>query len=164
MAGYPSLQNMPGLPETVAECEMSGVLVGPGSGPQGISELVRSYPACNLASKQQEMRQAAANINTDPSSLFLPREGGRSVVSEGRSLRTMYRLALTELTELISSSLSSGLLSYETSLFLQQLVLFVLQLPGGRLSGLPALLQTKLGPLLLPPLGADHLHLLSGGC
>ena len=64
MAGYPSLQNMPGLPGTVAECEMSGVLVGPGSGPQGVSELVRSYPACNLASKQQEMRQAAANTLT----------------------------------------------------------------------------------------------------
>ena len=103
MAGYPSLQNMPGLPETVAECEMSGVLVSRGSGPQGISELVRSYPASNLtSSKQQEMRQAAANTTTDLSSLFLPREGGLSVASEGRSLRTMYRLALTELTDLIS--------------------------------------------------------------
>lgn len=110
MAGYPSLQNMPGLTETVAECEMSGVLVSRGSGPQGISELVRSYPASNLtSSKQQEMRQAAANTTTDLSTLFLPREGGLSVASEGRSLRTIYRLALTELTDLISSSLSSVL-------------------------------------------------------
>ena len=73
MAGYPSLQNMPGLTETVAECEMSGVLVSRGCGPQGISEVVRSYPASNLTSKQQEMRQAASH--TDPASLFLPREG-----------------------------------------------------------------------------------------
>ena len=107
--GYPSLQNMPALTETVAECEVSGVLVSRGCGPQGISEVVRNYPASNLTSKQQEMRQAAANTTTDLSSLFLPREGGLSVVSEGRSLRTMYRLALTELTDLISSSLASVL-------------------------------------------------------
>jgi len=105
MAGYPSLQNMPPECETVVECEVSGLLVS--SAPPGISELVCSYPACNLASKQQEMRQAATD--TDPASLFLPREGGLSVVSEGRSLRSLYLQLLTSLSDCLTSSLTSVL-------------------------------------------------------
>ena len=105
MAGYPSLQNMPGLSEEEVRCEISGLLSS--SLPPGLSSLVTSYPASNLSSKQQEMRQAASN--TDPASLFLPREGGLSVVSEGKTLRTLYRLLLTELTDYISSSLAKVL-------------------------------------------------------
>ena len=71
MAGYPSLQNMPPLSQAVVECEVSGLLVS--SAPLGVSELVGRYPASNLATKQQEMRQAATD--TAPASLFLPREG-----------------------------------------------------------------------------------------
>ena len=71
MAGYPSLQNMPSPCEGEVMCEISGLLVS--SLPPGMSSLVTSYPACNLSSKQQEMRQAASH--TDPASLFLPREG-----------------------------------------------------------------------------------------
>ena len=79
MAGYPSLQNMPAPCEGEVECEVSGLLVT--SGPPGISCLVSSYPACHLASKQQEIRQAATH--TDPASLFLPREGETPAVSCG---------------------------------------------------------------------------------
>ena len=79
MAGYPSLQNMPAPCEGEVECEVSGLLVT--SGPPGISCLVSSYSACHLASKQQEIRQAATN--TDPASLFLPREGETPAVSCG---------------------------------------------------------------------------------
>ena len=79
MAGYPSLQNMPAPCEGEVECEVSGLLVT--SGPPGISCLVSSYPACHLASKQQEIRQAATH--TDPASLFLPREGETPAVSYG---------------------------------------------------------------------------------
>ena len=79
MAGYPSLQNMPAPCEGEVECEVSGLLVT--SGPPGISCLVSSYPACHLASKQQEIRQAATN--TDPASPFLPREGETPAVSCG---------------------------------------------------------------------------------
>ena len=80
MVSYPSLQNISYVEGTGGtECEMSGMLMC--QLPPRVADLVSSYPACHQTQKQSEMR--SAGLKTDAASLFLPREGGAGVVSEG---------------------------------------------------------------------------------
>ena len=78
---YPSLQNISYVEteEGATQCEVSGMLLS--SLPPRVASLVTSYPACDQNHKQSEMRQAG--LKTDPASLFLPREGGSSLATEG---------------------------------------------------------------------------------
>ena len=81
MVSYPSLQNISYVEdqEGATQCEVSGLLLS--SLPPRVANLVSSYPSCHQNHKQSEMRQAG--LKTDAASLFLPREGGSSLATEG---------------------------------------------------------------------------------
>jgi len=104
MVSYPSLQNISYVEteEGATQCEVSGMLLS--SLPPRVASLVSSYPACDQNHKQSEMRQAG--LKTDPASLFLPREGGSSLATEG---------SVTSLVTLILQGGVEGLLNNVTT-------------------------------------------------
>ena len=104
MVSYPSLQNISYVEtqEGPALCEVSGLLLS--SLPPRVASLVSSYPACDQSHKQSEMRQAG--LKTDTASLFLPREGGSSLATEG---------SVTSLLTLILQGGVEGLLNNVTT-------------------------------------------------
>ena len=104
MVSYPSLQNISYVEtqEGPALCEVSGLLLS--SLPPRVASLVSSYPACDQSHKQSEMRQAG--LKTDTASLFLPREGGSSLSTEG---------SVTSLLTLILQGGVEGLLNNVTT-------------------------------------------------
>ena len=102
MVSYPSLQNISYIEDGSTECEVGGTLLT--SLPPRVADLVSSYPSCCQTQKQSEMR--SAGLKTDAASLFLPREGVNSVVSEG-SVSSLVRILLHGGLEDIYNSLST---------------------------------------------------------